>query len=145
MKRFIIIFFATLIIIAIGGTTYQKYYLSSRCAYDGSIIQPIYEVKIYLKARPEQSERDGTEKKFCSIFCAVNWFNPNVENVEKVIVKDEIRGTEISSEVAYFVESELVTNKANGNRIHVFQQRPDAIEHMKRFNGDYVENPFYKE
>ncbi len=137
MKRLVIIFFITLILIAVIGTTYQKYYLSSRCAYDGSIIQPIYEVKIYLK--------DGTEKKFCSIFCAANWFNPNAENVEKVIVTDEIRGAEISSEVAYFVESELVTNKANGNRIHVFQQRPDAIEHMKRFNGDYAENPFYKE
>ncbi|HHT9126911.1 MAG TPA: hypothetical protein ACFYD6_14005 [Candidatus Brocadiia bacterium] len=137
MKRFIIIFFVALIIIAIGGTTYQKYYRTSRCAYDGSIVPPIYEVKIYLK--------DGTEKKFCSIYCAVSWFNPNIEKVEKVIVRDEIRGTEISSEVAYFVESELVTNEANDNRIHVFQQRPDAMEHMKRFNGDYVENPFYKE
>lgn len=146
MKRFIIIFFATLISLAVGGTTYQKYYRSSRCAYDGSIIQSIYEVKIYLKAHPEQSEWDGTEeKKFCSIYCAANWFNPNAEKVENVLVKDEIRGTEINSEAAQFVESELVTNKANGNRIHVFQQRLDALEHMKRFNGNYVENPFYKE
>lgn len=137
MKRFIIVFFVTLILIAIGGTTYQKYYLSSRCAYDGSIIQPIYEVKIYL--------RDGAIKNFCSIYCAVNWFNPNTEKVEKVVVKDEIRGAEFSSEVALFVESELVTNKSNGNRIHVFRQRPDALEHIKRFNGDFTENPFYIE
>jgi hypothetical protein len=137
MKRFVIIFLVTLILIAVGGTTYQKYYRSSRCAYDGSVIQPIYEVKIYLK--------DGAENNFCSIYCAANWFNPNAEKVEKVTVKDEIRGTEISSEMAYFVESELVTNKSNGNRIHVFQRRTDAMEHMKRFNGDYEEDPFYKE
>lgn len=138
MKRFTIIFFVTLVLIAVGGTSYQKYYRSSRCAYDGSIIQPIYEVKIYLKNGAE-------EKKFCSIYCAANWFNPNIDKVERVIVKDEIRGTEISSEMAYFVESELVTNESNGNRIHVFQRRTDAIEHMKRFNGDYAENLFYKE
>lgn len=137
MKKFTIIFFVTLALIAVGGTTYQKYYRLSRCGYDGALIQPIYEVKIYLK--------DGVEKKFCSIYCATNWFNPNAEKVEKVIVKDEIRGTEISSEIAYLVESDLVTNKSNNNRIHVFQRRTDAIEHMKRFNGDYADDPFYKE
>lgn len=137
MRRIIIFFFVVLILIALSGTLYQKYYTSSRCAYDGCMIQPIYEVKIFLK--------DGSVKKFCTVFCAANWFKPNADNVEKVILKDEIRGTEISSEIAYLVESELVTNKSNGNRIHVFQRRIDAIEHMKRFNGDYEENPFYKE
>ncbi|MGR3310033.1 MAG: hypothetical protein ACUZ77_04595 [Candidatus Brocadiales bacterium] len=139
MKRFTIIFFTTLILIAVGSTTYQKYYRSSRCAYDGSITQPIYEVKIYLK------DGEGGVKNFCSIYCATKWFNPNIEKVKNVIVKDEIRGTEIDPEVAYFIESELVTNESNGNRIHVFQQRPNATEHMKRFNGDYAENPFYIE
>ncbi|MBE7444254.1 MAG: hypothetical protein HS132_03030 [Planctomycetia bacterium] len=55
--------------------------------------------------------------------------------MDHVIVTDEMRGNKIDSYMAYFVESELVTNKTNDNRIHVFQQRQDAITHAESFTA----------
>ncbi|MBE7548244.1 MAG: hypothetical protein HS127_14300 [Planctomycetia bacterium] len=44
--------------------------------------------------------------------------------------------------MAHFVESELITNETNDNRIHVFQQREYAQIHMDKFNGRIVDDPF---
>jgi len=95
---------------------------------------PIYEVEIILK--------DKSKKKFCSVYCAVKWFENNKNNVDRVIVTDEIRGNKIDSYMAYYVKSELVTNKTNNNRIHVFQQRHAAIAHAEKFNGERIYDPF---
>ncbi len=123
-----------LIIIALAGASYQKLLRSPRCAYDGTAIPSIYEVDIILK--------DHSTKKFCSIYCAAHWFKNNVQRVDHVIVTDEIRGTKIDSYMAYFVESELVTNETNDNRIHVFQQRQDALTHAEKFHGAMTDDPF---
>lgn len=121
-------------IIALIGVSYQKFVKNPRCAYDGSAVTPIYEVDIVLK--------DRSTKKFCSIYCAVQWFKNNVHRMDHVIVTDEMRGNKIDSYMAYFVESELVTNKTNDNRIHVFQQRQDAITHAEKFHGTMTDDPF---
>ena len=44
--------------------------------------------------------------------------------------------------MAYFVESDLITNKTNNNRIHAFQQRQHAQTHAKKFNGSTIDDPF---
>lgn len=44
--------------------------------------------------------------------------------------------------MAYFVESELITHETNDNRIHVFQQRQDALTHAQKFHGRMVDDPF---
>lgn len=120
--------------IALGGVLYQKFIKSPRCAYDGSAIPLIYEVDIIFK--------DQSTKKFCSIYCAAQWFKNNVQGIDHVIVTDEMRGNKIDSYMAYFVESELVTNETNDNRIHVFQQRQDALAHAEKFHGTMTDDPF---
>ena len=121
-------------IIALIGVSYQKFLKSPHCAYDGSSVTPIYEVDIVLK--------DKSTKKFCSIYCATQWFKNNVTLIDHVVVTDEIRGNKIDSYMAYFVESELITNETNDNRIHVFQQRQDAITHAEKFHGTMTDDPF---
>ncbi|GJQ50386.1 hypothetical protein KsCSTR_38250 [Candidatus Kuenenia stuttgartiensis] len=125
---------ALFLIIATLGVFYQKYVKYPRCDYDGSPVTPIYEVEIVLK--------DSGIKRFCSIYCAVQWFKKNKHAVDHVIVTDEIRGNKIDSYMAHFVESELITNETNDNRIHVFQQREYAQIHMDKFNGRIVDDPF---
>lgn len=116
------------------GVCYQKYLSSHHCTYDGSAVTEIYEVDIVLK--------DSSVKKFCSIHCATKWFKKNIQVVDHVVVTDEIRGNKIDSYMAYFVESDLITNKSNNNRIHAFQQRQHAQTHAKKFNGSTIDDPF---
>ncbi|MCF6157483.1 MAG: hypothetical protein E3K32_02690 [wastewater metagenome] len=121
--------------IALAGVSYQKLLRNPRCAYDGSPIAPIYEVDIILK--------DTSVRKFCSVYCATQWFEKNTLSVDHVLVTDEIRGNKIDSNMAYFVESELITNETNDNRIHVFQLRQDALTHAEKFHGKTVDDPFF--
>ena len=116
------------------GVMYQKYVKSPRCAFEGSAITPIFEVDMVLK--------DKSTQKFCSIYCATQWFKKNAKSVDHVLVTDEIRGNKIDSYMAYFVESELITNETNDNRIHVFQQRQDALTHAEKFHGTMTDDPF---
>ncbi len=122
------------LIVSVMGVCYQKYVSSHHCAYDGCAVTEIYEVDIVLK--------DSSVKIFCSIYCAAQWFEKNKQNVDHVIVTDEIRENKIDSYMAYFVESELITNKSNNNRIHAFQQRQHAQTHAKKFNGSTIDDPF---
>lgn len=122
------------LVIASVGVVYQKYLKSPRCAFDGSPITPIFEVDMVLK--------DKSVKKFCSIYCATQWFKNNTKSIDHVLVTDEIRGTRIDAYMAYFVESELITNETNDNRIHVFQQRQDALTHAEKFHGTMTDDPF---
>ncbi|HHT9138396.1 MAG TPA: hypothetical protein ACFYEK_14280 [Candidatus Wunengus sp. YC60] len=121
-------------VISLIGVSYQKFLKNPRCAYEGSAIPQIYEVDIVLK--------DKSTRKFCSIYCAAQWFKNNAKLVDHAIVTDEIRGNKIDSYMAYFVESELVTNETNDNRIHVFQQRQDALTHAEKFHGTMTDDPF---
>ncbi|MDE2217666.1 MAG: hypothetical protein KGJ87_10990 [Planctomycetota bacterium] len=120
--------------IALSGVSYQKFLSRPHCAYDGSAVIPIYEADIVLKS--------NAIKKFCSIYCAKQWFKNNAQLIDHVIVTDEIRGNKIDSYMAYFVESELITNETNDNRIHVFQQRQDALTHAEKFHGTTTDDPF---
>lgn len=134
MSKKYVIALAICFAIALMGVTYQKFLKSPRCAYDGSAISPIYEAELVMK--------DTSVKKFCSIYCASQWFKNNTKLVDHALVTDEIRGNKIDSYMAYFVESELITNETNDNRIHVFQQRQDALTHAEKFHGAMTDDPF---
>ena len=134
MSKKYVIGLAICFVIALMGVTYQKFMKSPRCAYDGSAIPPIYEAELVMK--------DTSVKKFCSIYCASQWYKNNAKLVDHALVTDEIRGNKIDSYMAYFVESELITNETNDNRIHVFQQRQDALTHAEKFHGTMTDDPF---
>jgi ABC-type nitrate/sulfonate/bicarbonate transport system substrate-binding protein len=104
-----------------------------RCAYDGTKINPVYQVDAYLS--------DGTAVSFCSIYCATQWFEINKDNVVYFTVIDEMTGQKFDSSLAHFVESDLVTVPEVKNRVHAFYVKEDALKHAQQFNGKTIENP----
>jgi ribosomal protein L24E len=133
-KRWVTLFIIFVIISLASGCKGERKSKEERCDYDGVKIEPIYAVYFTLQ--------DGKEKKFCSIVCASMSFSELKKKVKEVMVVDEISGKKIKAPQAFFVESEVVTVPHNKNRIHVFANREEAIKHLDKFKGRWVENPF---
>jgi ABC-type nitrate/sulfonate/bicarbonate transport system substrate-binding protein len=105
-----------------------------RCAYDGTKINPLYEVEAYLS--------DSTVVSFCSIYCATRWLETNRDRVVYFTVIDEVTGQKFDSSLAHFVESDVVTIPEVNNRVHAFYVKEDAQKHANQFHGEVIENPF---
>jgi len=127
--------FVILVVISLAlGCQGERKSMEDRCDYDGVKIEPIYAVYFTLQ--------DGTEKKFCSIACASMSFSALKKQIREVRVVDEPSGNKINASEAFFVESDVVTVSHVKNRIHVFAKREDALKHIQKFKGNWVENPF---
>ena len=134
-KRWITLFIIFVIISLVLGCQEERKSIESRCDYDGVKIEPIYAVYFTLQ--------DGTEKKFCSIVCASMSFSKLKKEVKEVMVVDEASEKKVSAPQAFFVESDIVTVPHVKNRIHVFAKKEDALKHLQKFKGRWVENPFH--
>ena len=134
-KRWITLFIIFVIISLASGCKGERKPIEDRCDYDGVKIEPIYAVYFTLQ--------DGAEKKFCSIACASMSFSALKKQIKEVIMVDEPTGAKINASRAFFVESEVVTVSHVKNRIHVFANREDAENHIQKFKGKWIENPFY--
>ncbi len=129
------VFLIIFLILCLGlGCKGERKSEADRCDYDGVRIEPLYAVYFILQ--------DGSEKKFCSMVCASMSFSELKGKVQEVWVVDEISGKKIKAPQAFFVESEVITVPHNKNRIHIFGNREDAIKHLKKFKGRWMENPF---
>lgn len=133
-KRWIAFFVIFLIIFLVLGCQEERKSIENRCDYDGAKIEPLYAVYFTLQ--------NGTEKKFCSVACASLSFPELKSRIKEVIVVDERSGAKINASQALFVESEVVTVPHVKNRIHVFANKEDALKHIQKFKGNWVENPF---
>jgi hypothetical protein len=133
-KRWIALFVIFVIISLGSGCKGERKSIENRCDYDGAKIEPLYAVYFTFQ--------DGTEKKFCSIACASLSFPELKSRIKEVVVVDERSGTKINASQALFVESEIVTVPHVKNRIHVFAKKEDALKHIQKFKGNWVENPF---
>ena len=133
-KRWTTLFIIFVIISSALSCGKETKSIENRCDYDGVKIEPIYAVYFTLQ--------DGTEKRFCSIACASLSLPELKSRIKEVIVVDERSGTKINAFQALFVESEVVTVPHVKNRIHVFGNREDAIKHLDKFKGRWIENPF---
>lgn len=123
------------LLIALAVVSWGRTSGSEACAMDGQELFPTLRVDFEMD--------DGTRPAFCSIRCARRWLENRVEVLPKeIIVRDALSGEPVDSYTAYFVRSEIVTNPANGNNIHAFQSEPDAAEHIRRFGGESVGDPF---
>ncbi|MFZ3065878.1 MAG: hypothetical protein WA277_11430 [Nitrospirota bacterium] len=133
------IFLILMVAIALGSSIYKKTHKIEKCDFDGVHIKPVYQVDIILK--------DNAVKKFDSIYCAYMWLSQNkdaVSYVSYVRVTDEVTGEKIDSSIAYYVESEIITNNVNNNKVHAFLKLEDAEKHAKSYKGRIVKNPFEK-
>ena len=86
---------------------------------------------------------DGAGHAFCTIECARRWLaEKSSPALKEAVVRDALTGEPLDAYVAFFVESPIVTNQANGNNIHAFRFRTDAMGHVRRFGGQLIEDPF---
>lgn len=109
----------------------------SCCNWDGLALNPLYRVRVI-------SSTDNS-KHFCSVQCAVLWLSRNRDKVARILVTDEVSGTEMDAADAVYVRSSIVTNRITGNRIHVFRTEVDAQKHAEAANGRKLsgsERPF---
>jgi hypothetical protein len=133
-KKWITLFIFFLIIFLTWSCKGERKSIEDSCDYDGVKIEPIYAVFFILQ--------DGTEKKFCSIVCASMSFPELKKQIKKIRVVDEPSGAKINASQAFFVESEMVNVPHIKNRTHVFAKKEDALKHIQKFKGNWVENPY---
>ncbi len=107
--------------------TWSRRHRLPRCALDGAPIERIYAVQII--------DAEGERHEFCCIRCADYWLARQTVRVRGVRVTDEVSGRLIEAEAAFFVSSSIVTNRATGNRMHVFEHRDDAQRHAAPRRG----------
>jgi hypothetical protein len=130
------IFLILMVAIALGSSIYKKTHKIEKCDFDGVHIKPVYQVDIILK--------NDAVKRFDSIYCAYMWLSQNKDAVSYVRVTDEVTGEKIDSSIAYYVDSEIITNNVNNNKVHAFLKLEDAEKHAKSYKGKIVKNPFEK-
>lgn len=130
------IFLVLMVAIALGSSIYKKTHKIEKCDFDGVHIKPVYQVDIILK--------DNAVKKFDSIYCAYMWLSQNKDAVSYIRVTDEVTSEKIDSSIAYYVDSEIITNNVNNNKVHAFLKLEDAEKHAKSYKGKIVKNPFEK-
>jgi hypothetical protein len=121
--------------VALAAGLWRAYGSSEACEMDGQAISPSLRVDLTMA--------DGNSHAFCTIACAQRWLAGRANTaVKEALVRDAISGEPIDAYVAFFVRSELVTNRANGNAVHAFRFRADAMEHVRQFGGQLIEDPF---
>ncbi|MBI1916005.1 MAG: hypothetical protein HYS12_14905 [Planctomycetes bacterium] len=108
-----------------------------RCALDGATIDPVYRVEIV--------DSEGHPHAFCCLRCAQLWLRRQETPPQKITVTDEESGEPLDAKAAWYVRSQRVTQRATGNRIHVFRDEANAVEHAVANSGTVLlddENPF---
>lgn len=104
-----------------------------RCSLDGIRIDPLYEVTIIQEGE--------TSYSFSCVLSAQLWLKGNGEPISSIWVTDETTGEKIRAELAYYVESNVITTPHIGNRIHSFSQEEAAELHAQQYKGKFVKNP----
>jgi hypothetical protein len=98
-----------------------------RCALDGIPIDPVYRVRVV--------EDGGAAHDFCCPHCAELWLKQQGRPPRSITVTDESTHEPLDAAAASYARSMVVTQQANGNRIHVFGRRADAEKHAETFSG----------
>ena len=135
-SRWPLAYLAVMASIALGTGLMTRYAASRACEMDGQPLSPGLRVDLRMG--------DGAWHAFCSIECARRWLarQPHHPRPQEAVVRDALTGEPLDAYVAFFIHSKLVTNRANGNDIHAFRARADAIEHLRRFGGEEIDDPF---
>lgn len=135
MRRTVLI--AALVITATLSTlavVLQHHSSVIRCALDGFPIDPLYEVTIIREHE--------TPYNFSCIVSAQIWLTENAGLPSSIWVTDEVTGKKIRAELAYYVESDVITTPHTRNRIHAFAGEKAAKLHAWQYRGQFVNNPF---
>jgi hypothetical protein len=122
-------------LVALASSLWRSYGASETCEMDGQELTPALRVDLTMA--------DGTSHAFCTIVCAQRWLANQPNTTPKLAtVRDAITGEPVDAYTAFFVQSKLVTNRANANNIHAFRDRKEAMEHIEHFGGHEIPDPF---
>jgi hypothetical protein len=82
-----------------------------------------------------------TSYSFSCVLSAQLWLKGNSEPISSIWVTDEKTGEKIRAELAYYVESNVITTPHIENRIHAFSQEKAAGVHAQQYKGKFLKNP----
>jgi hypothetical protein len=134
-RKWPVIYLLLMAMLAAAVCLRGRYGASESCEMDGQPLAPSLQVDLKMA--------DGRWHRFCSIRCASRWLARQAgAAAQEAVVRDALTGEPLDSYVAIFVRSTVVTNPANGNDVHAFRFRTDATEHIRRFQGREIEDPF---
>jgi hypothetical protein len=126
-----LLWFGALTLFAVVSRAQVRGASGDRCSFDGATIEPIHRVDLM---------QDGTTcASFCSIACARAWPAPPPRSSWQL--RDEVSGRPVDASRACFVESRIVTVAARHERIHVFLDPSDAMNHCVQFGGARIQDP----
>jgi hypothetical protein len=122
-------------LLALAVGFWNRYGTAERCEMDGQPLSPALRMDLKMPG--------GAWHAFCTIECARRWLARQPRAVpDEAVVRDALTGEPLDAYVAFFVRSEVVTSRSNGNNIHAFRFRTDAMEHLHRFGGEEIDDPF---
>jgi hypothetical protein len=125
-------------LLALAVGFWNHYGTAERCETDGQALSPALRVDLKMPG--------GVWHAFCTIECARRWLarQPRA-GPEEAVVRDALSGEPLDAYVAFFVRSKVVTSRSSGNNIHAFRFRTDAMEHLRLFGGEEINDPFQVE
>jgi hypothetical protein len=130
--------FAAAIGIALWGSLprveNQDRVTTERCDFDGTLLRTPYRVEII--------RTDRQKKKFCSLYCALQWHRLNPGATAEILVTDETSGKTIDSRQAVYVRSRVISVPEVKNDLHAFAGMEEARMHARQYQGRIVPNPF---
>lgn len=134
MRHKILILIAIAAILAALSAFYRRQRTAAYCHFDNNRIQRIYEVDVITDG--------GDRLRFCSVYCAHQWWTRHPGEAAELLVTDEVAGKMIDAQIAVFVESSVVTDPVHGNRIHVFADADAADHHVAQYRARRIACPF---
>ena len=98
-----------------------------RCALDG--------VRPAAGAASEIRFADGRREVFCGPGCLVRRLATLAAPPARALVVDETTGAAVDAASAWYVESAVISNPANRDRLHAFAREQDARRHAAAHHG----------
>jgi hypothetical protein len=134
-RKWALAYLLLMALLALAASLWGNYGSPESCEMDGQPLTSALRVDLKMP--------DGTSHAFCTIECARHWLAQQPgPTAKEVVVRDALTGESLDAYVAFFVRSRFVSNRANGNNIHAFRFRTDAQEHIRRFSGREIADPF---
>jgi hypothetical protein len=130
-SRRLFFWFAALTAGSIASRQHVRGAAAGCCSFDGAPIAAVHRVDLM--------EGETVRASFCSFACARSFRERPADAWWQV--RDEISGEPLDARRAFFVQSRVVSVPAAHERIHVFRDVTEALNHCAQFGGARIANP----
>jgi len=105
----------------------------ARCAQDGAVIDPAYEVVVDLG--------EGVARGFCGVVCADAWMSRSGLTAHSIRVTDIVSGRRIDARGAIYVETFAGWRESVPDPVRVFASSEEARAHIREYGGEVLVGP----